>query len=192
MVLSFNSIILTNLVIKLEKDVLPIDPIEGKLMKSFFSLKQNLDELSMLSPVILSNTSVQELYQVLIQFIEFVRFARVSTTVERVEAWKVPGMRAVPASYSNIGGLVKVNYPKVIIPIQPREQQLLDEISEMLVLMQNALIRGHDLPKRFFKVSIQRIGLKDHDATERGGNKTMSKAERKKRNRHFHRLRKNR
>jgi predicted DNA-binding ribbon-helix-helix protein len=90
-----------------------IETLEAeKLMNSFFNFQQILASLRVLSPEILATTSVKQLYGIADEILDLTSFIRMNVD-QYLEDRKNPGMKAVEPSQSNVGGLVKINFPRV-------------------------------------------------------------------------------
>jgi hypothetical protein len=159
-------------------------------MKSFFSLKSAIQQIRDIIPFLGGSTiSVEELYDILIEFTDLVRFARRESS-GKFASERNPEVRSTTPSQNNPGGLIKIKYPQQVVPFSKDERALLENIQLSLVSAKDSLrngtpIVGLETAIYFLPTIVKEIEIQSQNPT----GENLSKKKKRARNRHFKYLR---
>ena len=151
-------------------------------MKSFFSVKTILSDLREISPEAIAMLSLEDLYNLLLESIDLVRFSRISQEQTRRFSRLNRGMMEITPSFSNVGGLIPITVKtNPVTPLSEIEKENLDFLISTIVSMKRELVEDRPLTnfgKEKIKITLTPISK-------------VTKRKKSKQNRHYFRLRQN-
>jgi len=107
---------------------------DDKLIKSLFAISQLLSEVRAMGPLPLATLSLEDVYNLLIEIIDLVKFTRRQQDEVRQNSKLNRGMMEINPSFSNVGGLIPITVKvNPIVPFTEHERTVLDFLSVLTI-----------------------------------------------------------